>query len=76
MAHRVDSPRVLDDEEGDPLPLIGIDEERTAREDSDSIDNEKGDIEFDLVLRIGEIISHVQKPAFYHSHDAIVGEWR
>jgi len=71
VAHRVDGPRVFDDEEGNPLPLLYVDEVDAADRDRDRVDDEKGDVELHLMPRGGQIVGDVQKPIFGR-HVAIV----
>jgi len=65
VAHRVYRPCVFDDEEGNPLPLLYIDEVDTADRDRDRVDDEKGDVELHFVPRGGQVVGDVQKPIFW-----------
>jgi len=65
VAHCVDRPRIFDDEEGYPLPLLYIDEVDATDKDRDRVDDEKGDVELHLVPRGRQVVGDIQKPIFW-----------
>ncbi len=71
MSHGVDGPRVLDDEEGNPLPFADVAEVDAPNKDSKRIDNKEYNIELCLMTRGYFIIGDVEKE-FLEPHSLIV----
>jgi hypothetical protein len=59
VPHGVDGPSIFDDEEGDPLPLVDVDEIPGAGNDGDGIDYEERGVEFKFVTRYFFVVSDV-----------------
>lgn len=65
MAHGVDCPRVLNHEEGNPLPLIDVDEIPSTRDYGDGVDNEERRVEFKFVTRDFFVVGDVAEELFH-----------
>lgn len=71
MPHGVDGPGVFNDEEGNPLPLVDVNEIPGADTNCERVDYKEGNIEVELVSRDLFVIGDVDEK-FFEPHTLIV----